>query len=72
MMLAMSTEHPLPRYRNDAGITRQQMADRIGAPMSTIWRIEERQVSPSLPMIERIIAATDDALCADDFLSEAR
>ncbi len=48
----------LQRAREDAGLSRRALARRAGVPISTISRIEEGEVDPTLTMLERVVSAT--------------
>jgi len=60
--------HPLKAYRDRAKVTAATLAARAGTSRQTIHRIESGAFSPSLDLLARIVAATDRAVSADDFL----
>ena len=47
------------RAREDAGITQQELAERIGSTQPAMARLEAGGVRPSLATLERIAAALD-------------
>lgn len=60
--------HPLRRYRQEAGLTLAELAERAGLTKGTLSRIETGVQYPSFPAMVRIMEATGGALKADDFL----
>lgn len=62
-------DHPLRTFRLSRGMTLDALADVSGTTAATLSRIENRQVRPSLDLIERITAATGGAVTANDFVS---
>ena len=48
--------------RTRAGLSRRALAARAGTPISTVSRIEEEQSDPTLPMLERLLAAAGSRL----------
>lgn len=50
------------RARLDAGLTQQQLAERMQTTQSVIARLESGRVKPSARTLERLAAATDTRL----------
>jgi transcriptional regulator with XRE-family HTH domain len=51
--------------RKRAGLSRRALAARAGTPISTVSRIEEEQSDPTLPMLERLLAAAGSRLVVE-------
>ena len=67
----MTNEHPLIEARKSAKMSRDSLASIVGVTRVTIWRIENKQATPSLELVARIIAALRTRgveLSADAFL----
>lgn len=60
-------EHPLRRYRRDAGLTLEALSARLGISKASLSRVETGRQTPSLALLQRITAATDGAVTANDF-----
>jgi transcriptional regulator with XRE-family HTH domain len=56
------------RWRNDAGFTLQQVADRSGVAASTVHKIEKNQTVPTISVLLKITAALNRR--ADELLIE--
>lgn len=52
----------LRNARTRAGLSRRGLAARAGTPTSTVSRIENEQSDPTLPMLERLLAAAGSQL----------
>lgn len=52
----------LREARTRAGLSRRALAARAGTPTSTVSRIEDEQSDPTLPMLERLVAAAGSRL----------
>lgn len=73
MLLLMNTPSALllRDARTRAGLSRRALAARAGTPTSTVSRIESGQSDPTVPMLERLLAAAGcrlriEATPADD------
>lgn len=60
--------HPLTQYRQDHGLSIEDMAKLVGTTRQSIHRIETGGQTPSFDMAEKIIAATNNALSVDDLM----
>lgn len=58
----------LADYLSEHAITDGDFADRIGVDRSSVSRLRRGITRPDWPTIERIIAATNGAVTANDFL----
>ena len=61
-------EHPLRSYRRKAGLTQDDLAQRLNVKKFTVSRWEAGKRCPSLDLIRRIRNATNGEVTADDFL----
>jgi transcriptional regulator with XRE-family HTH domain len=61
-------EHPLKLYRDRENLSLERMARDVGTSKSHLSKIENRRQFPSMPMIARIVTATNGVLSANDFL----
>jgi transcriptional regulator with XRE-family HTH domain len=52
----------LREARTRAGLSRRALAARAGTPISTVSRIEDEESDPTLPMLERLLAAAGGRL----------
>ncbi|MEO6577386.1 MAG: helix-turn-helix transcriptional regulator [Candidatus Limnocylindria bacterium] len=53
----------LLRYaRRSAGLTQRELSERTGVPQPAIARIERGRVSPTVPTLDRLVAATGHAI----------
>ena len=62
--------HPLTRYIETSNVRRTALAKLAGTSRQTIHRIERGEQSPSLDLVSRLIAASGEALKADDFMPQ--
>jgi DNA-binding XRE family transcriptional regulator len=60
--------HPLTKFREKTGLSMDQVAKAASTSRQTIHRIENWGQSPSLALVARLIAASDNRLRADDFM----
>jgi transcriptional regulator with XRE-family HTH domain len=58
----------LAAYLDLRNMSPAKLAEKIGVPASTITRILNGDRAPRLDTIQKITAATDGAVTADDFL----
>jgi DNA-binding XRE family transcriptional regulator len=65
---AMSTKHPLLRYRQDRGMSLADIARMVNASRSQINRVERYETAPSMSLVARLIEASRGKLKASDFL----
>jgi transcriptional regulator with XRE-family HTH domain len=56
--------------RTRAGLSRRALATRAGTPTSTVSRIEAEQHDPTLPMLERLLAAAGGELVVEVHYSD--
>ncbi len=66
-----SPDHPLRAYRASKNVRIAELAAAVGVAKSTISRIENREMQPSLGLMSRLIAATGGEVSANDFLTPA-
>jgi len=52
-------EHPIKAYRRKHKLTLEQFAERVGTSISTISRIENGKLKPTLDMLHSLVDATD-------------
>lgn len=52
----------IKELRKELNLSQQQLAQRMGKAQSTIGRIENGSVTPTIPMLEEIAAATNTKL----------
>lgn len=64
------SNHPLRSYREQAGISLDDLALLVGASKASLSRIETRLQVPSLGLVERIVGVSKGALTANDFVGE--
>jgi len=64
-------EHPLEKYRREAGLTRRDLAIKAATTRQTIHRIEVGKQNPSAALIRRLMVATNGALTPNDFFESA-
>lgn len=64
--------HPLKAYRDRNGISLAKLAEAAGTTRQSLFRIEAGTQSPTLEMMARICAATDNEVTANDFMSANR
>lgn len=64
----MSTLTPLARWMKEAGINDAQLAEKAGCDRTTITRLRQGKVTPSLALVARIVAASGGGLSANDFM----
>ncbi len=50
--------HPLRRYRQEKGLTLEQLAERVRVSEATLSRIETRLQNPGLDILRRLVDAT--------------
>lgn len=60
--------HPMTNFRKKTAISKERLAKLAGTTRQTIHRIESGEQTPSLDLVARLIAASEGALSADDFL----
>jgi DNA-binding XRE family transcriptional regulator len=65
------SEHAMRRYRKEKGLPLDALAKAVNVSRGTISKIETGRALPSVGLIRRLIAATDGALSADDFVRNA-
>lgn len=65
------SNHPLKSYRLSAGLSLEELAGRVGASKASLSRIEARLQTPSLGLVERIVAVSGGELTANDFVRGA-
>jgi predicted transcriptional regulator len=58
----MNVANALRYARRRAGLTQRGLADRTGVPQPAIARIERGAVAPRIDTLNRLLAATGDAL----------
>jgi transcriptional regulator with XRE-family HTH domain len=58
----METATLVQDAREHAGLSRKALAKRAGVPVSTVSRIEEGNVDPTITMLRRLLAASDRTL----------
>ena len=63
--MATSGAALLREARTRAGLSRRALAARAGTPTSTVSRIEAEQCDPTLPMLERLLAAAGSQLVVE-------
>jgi transcriptional regulator with XRE-family HTH domain len=63
--MATSGAALLREARTRAGLSRRALAARAGTPTSTVSRIEAEQHDPTLPMLERLLAAAGGHLLVE-------
>lgn len=66
----MNTKHPLAEWRRANDLSQGEFAIRVGVTKWTISMIEGRKRQPSLDLVKRVVAETNGAVRADDFLGE--
>lgn len=67
----MTMDSPLRRWRRDKrNWTLDRLADELGISKSTLSRIETGRQDPDLSFIRQIIALSEGALTADDFVNQ--
>lgn len=69
--MTAAAEHPLTIYRKRAGLSLSELAQRAKTTKSWLSRIESGVDKPSSGLIERLIAASDGEICANDFFRSA-
>lgn len=62
--------HPLRQYRQDKGITLEDVAKAVGTSSATISRIERRKQAASWSLVAKLREVTNGRIRADDFLPE--
>lgn len=62
--------HPLRSWRIQHEIRLIDLAERAGVSTATISRIEGRRTNPTMQLVAKIIAITDGAVSASDFLPQ--
>ena len=62
--------HPLRSWRIQHDIRLIDLAERAGVSTATISRIEGRRANPTMQLVAKIIAITDGAVNASDFLPQ--
>jgi transcriptional regulator with XRE-family HTH domain len=65
-------EHALLRYRKVERISLRDLASRAKTTAATLSRIENWEQTPSLDLVERIVAATGGFVRVEDFLKSSR
>jgi DNA-binding XRE family transcriptional regulator len=60
--------HPLKEYRQRAGLSVSDLAEKVGVSRQSIFRIEAGDQTPSLDLVSRITRATGGKVTANDFL----
>ncbi len=60
--------HPLRAYRFENQITLEEFANTVETSPSTLSRIEQRQLRPSMALAERIAHATKGKILPNDFI----
>jgi len=58
----MRTAQLVESARRDAGLSRRALASRAGVPTSTVSRIEDGSVDPTITMLTRLLAAAGEEL----------
>lgn len=61
-LMPISGADLLRQARTQAGLSRRGLATKAGIPTSTVSRIEDSQSDPTLPMLERLVAAAGSRL----------
>src|SRR5262245_17017696 len=64
-LMGISAATLLRDARTRAGLSRRALAAKAGTPISTVSRIENEQNDPTLPMLERLLAAAGTQLVID-------
>lgn len=54
----MNSAEIIKRMRNNAGLSRQELADKVGATISSVYNWESGKTSPSADMLLAIARAT--------------
>lgn len=62
---APPASHPLTAYRDRHGLSKAELARRVGVSTSHVLRIEARQLKPSYDVMRSIMLATDRQVTAD-------
>lgn len=60
--------HPLRTFRREAGISLKELAGQVGLTKSFLAKIELRKAWPSASTMSRLVAATNGAVTASDFM----
>jgi putative transcriptional regulator len=60
--------HPLKSYRERANLSAAELAAKVGTTRQTIHRIEKGDQNPSFDLMQRIAAATSNAITPNDFM----
>lgn len=66
--MPISAHHPLRVYRFENQITLEELAQKLEVDASTLSRIEQRQLRPSMALAERIAHATGGRVMPNDFI----
>ena len=61
----------LAEWRRNAGLTQQELADRLGCILTTVARYETGLRTPEGPMMLKIFDVTDGAVQPNDFFDLA-
>jgi DNA-binding XRE family transcriptional regulator len=60
-------EHPLKTYRRRHQLSQDSVAAAVGVSKGTISRIETRRLTPTLAVVQRLVAFSEGVLTADVF-----
>lgn len=64
------SNHPLRSYREQAGLSLDELAALVETSKASLSRIETRAQTPSLGLVERIVKASGGLLSANDFFGD--
>lgn len=65
----MAAHHPLRVWRFENQVTLEEFAEVVEVDASTLSRIEQRQLRPSMSLAERIAHATGGVITPNDFVN---
>ena len=65
------TAHPLTRFREKAGLTQAQLAERLNVSRWMVNRLERRERRPSWDLVARIVEVSSGQVTADDFMHDS-
>lgn len=65
------TVHPLTTFREKAGLTQAQLAQRLNVTRWMVNRLERRERRPSWDLVARIVEVSDGQVTADDFMPDS-
>lgn len=65
------TVHPLTTFREKAGLTQAQLAQRLNVTRWMVNRLERRERRPSWDLVARIVEVSNGQVTADDFMPDS-